>query len=183
MLFYGIFTVSAMKKMIQKQNRRPWIYLLLAVVILVSYAVYAVFFAKPPVTYEDGGKKKELLEPSISTTSSAPSQDKASKPEESTSYSPPASSDNLGLSAYVTDGNAVIITKLYGYSDGTCTMSLRKATQTVTRSAPILYQSEYSSCAGFSIPVSELSSGQWTVTLDAQSGSTTTSKQILLEVP
>lgn len=173
-----------MKKTIQKQNRHPWIYLILTVVILVSYSAYAVFFAKPPtVTYEDGGKKKDLLEPSMATNSSAPSQDKVSKPEEPTSYSPPTSSDNLKLSAYVKDGNAVVTTKLYGYSDGNCMVSLHKATQTVTRSAPVIYQSEYSSCAGFSIPVSELSSGQWTVTLDVQSGSTTTSKQIPLEVP
>lgn len=50
-------------------------------------------------------------------------------------------------------------------SNGTCALKLTKGSSVVSRSAGIQALSSSSTCKGFDIPVSDLSTGQWLVTL------------------
>lgn len=65
-------------------------------------------------------------------------------------------------------------------ANGTCTLTLSKAGQTtVTATASVQAQATVSTCEGFSVPLSQLSTGTWQVNLifssDTLTGSTTTS--------
>jgi cytoskeletal protein RodZ len=100
----------------------------------------------------------------------------------SNSYSTPTSSDSIVLDVSQNNPNVVITTKLYGYSDGTCTLNISNGSKSATQDAPVMFQAEYSTCAGFSVPVDQLGSGAWTVKLSVTSGGKTLTKEVSYEV-
>ena len=79
----------------------------------------------------------------------------------------PKSSSSIELSADRNGDSATIIVKLkeQGYSQGKCSLTVAANGKKVTQNADIIYQPEYSTCAGFSIPVSSLGGGQWAISL------------------
>lgn len=90
---------------------------------------------------------------------------------------------SVDLSARKESNNTVtVFTKLTGYSSGTCDMSVTNANKTNSQSAPVIYQPEFSTCAGFSIPVSTLGVGTWTIKLAVNSQGATESKTLSFEV-
>lgn len=56
-------------------------------------------------------------------------------------------------------------------SDGSCTLTLTKDGDTITKTAAVHAMASISTCQGFDVPVSELSSGTWNLTLSVTSGS------------
>ncbi len=59
---------------------------------------------------------------------------------------------------------------------GTCTLTLAKSgSNTVTKTAVVQSLPSSSTCAGFDVPVSELSNGQWTVVVSFENDSYTSS--------
>lgn len=96
----------------------------------------------------------------------------------------PTSSDTVSVSASQPVSTEVtIVTKLQGFASGVCKISAQNGSDTYTAEAPILYQPEYSSCAGFTIPTSELGNGTWSIVLNVTpTGGQTISKQTSLEV-
>jgi hypothetical protein len=96
----------------------------------------------------------------------------------------PSSPDTIELRASKTSASTVtVFTKLKGYASGVCDLTVTNGAKTHIASAPILYQPEYSICAGFDVPIAELATGSWTVKLVAtpESGDPVT-KSITLEV-
>lgn len=67
-------------------------------------------------------------------------------------------------------------------SNGSCTLTLTKDGSTITKTAAVYAMASISTCQGFDVPISELSSGVWnltvSVTSDSASGSASTSTQI-----
>jgi len=67
-------------------------------------------------------------------------------------------------------------------ANGICTLTLTKDSQTVTKTAPTYPTASVSTCQGFDVPVSELSSGTWNVKIevsaDGKTGQATTTTQI-----
>ncbi len=60
----------------------------------------------------------------------------------------------------------VVQTKLRGVGLKECTIIFTKGNSTFSEKAEVIYQSEFSTCAGFSIDTSRFSSsGEWTATL------------------
>ncbi len=84
-----------------------------------------------------------------------------------TPSSPAFSSDNISFTTQTNNNSLVIVTRLQAFSgSGTCTVALKNGDSSVTESAQVIYQEEYSSCAGFSIPLSKLQqTGTWNITL------------------
>lgn len=79
---------------------------------------------------------------------------------------PESTSQSIELSARQEPNNTVtIFTKLYGYSSGNCELNVTNGDKKHSQIATIVFQREYSTCAGFSIPISALSKGQWTIQL------------------
>jgi|GEM_PF-1773692 len=128
--------------------------------------------------------KTDSVSDNTSTTSSLNSQDDQktqsqtdadnkkdyvdSQPSDNTSQpgtSTPASGQ-ISLTAYQQDNSTVVITtKLVSVSDGICTLVITNSDKQITLTADVLYQPEYSMCAGFSTPISSLGVGSWKLSL------------------
>lgn len=96
----------------------------------------------------------------------------------------PTSSDDIVINAkQEADGNVTVLTQLTGFPDGDCSLVIQNGTKSTTKTAQIIYQPEFSTCAGFTVAKSELGTGAWTLTLTAQtSSSDPLSKTQTLEV-
>lgn len=92
-------------------------------------------------------------------------------------------SSAITLTATQEGQNVTVLTKLKDVADGTCKLTITSAGQTAERSAEVIYQSEFSTCAGFSVPTSAVPVGNWNITLAVtQSSGTVITKSITTEV-
>jgi hypothetical protein len=97
--------------------------------------------------------------------------------------SPSSATTSISLSAQTEANDTItVFTKLYGYSSGECTLTIRNAGKTVAKTAVVIYQSEFSTCAGFSIPKAELNAGDWEIKLTVNSNSVISTKDISYKV-
>ena len=88
----------------------------------------------------------------------------------------PASDPSIELTLTQDSQQVTVSSKLHDYSDGTCTLKVNQGTNNYSDSAPVIFQSEFSTCAGFSVPISELGKGTWSVSLSVESAGKTTTK-------
>ena len=63
------------------------------------------------------------------------------------------------------DNTVTVFTKLSGYDGGKCELTITNNSKNHAFNADIIYQEEYSSCAGFSIPTDTVGAGKWSLTL------------------
>lgn len=113
--------------------------------------------------------KQQLIEEKVPDNNSIPTNDVAGK--------------TIELSAKQETNNTVtVFTKLHGYSDGSCQLTVTNGPQANSQTAPIMYQPEFSSCAGFSVPIDSVGKGSWSIKLTATSKGTTDTKTISFEV-
>lgn len=85
--------------------------------------------------------------------------------------------------ATMIEGDSVTVsTKLYGYSDGSCLVEITNGTKQHSETAPIIFQPEYSTCAGFSVKSSKLGAGNWSIKLTAMSKGQSVVKTVTLVV-
>jgi hypothetical protein len=105
--------------------------------------------------------------------------------DSSSSNSAPAQNDdstNIQLSArQETNGSVTVFTKLYGFSAGSCQLDVSSGSNTESQTAEIIYQSQFSTCAGFSVPSSKLGSGTWKIKLTTTSAGSIKTKTISFE--
>lgn len=90
--------------------------------------------------------------------------------------------DVIFESTQSSDDSVTIVAKLYGASDGICYLKITAGNQSVTKEAEVIYQPDYSTCAGFTIPTDQLGVGTWKITLTVESGKNSYSKSTSLEV-
>ena len=86
------------------------------------------------------------------------------------------------VTATEADGTIIVSTKLYDYSDGTCSLKATNGEKQNVQSAPIIFQPEYSTCAGFSIDQDELGAGNWAIELTSTSKGQSVTKKVSLDV-
>jgi hypothetical protein len=94
---------------------------------------------------------------------------------------PPASSLSsiTDLSArQETNGTVTVLTRLTNSTTGNCQLTVTNGKKSTTKTAAIIYQSEFSTCAGFSVPISELDSGLWQVSLSVGTDNKTTTLEV-----
>ena len=92
---------------------------------------------------------------------------------------PPKQSENIELSAQAGPNDSItVISKLTGISSGSCNLKATSASGSYEASAGVIFQPEYSTCAGFSIPIKTLGTGALTLTLRVSSGGSTSEKTI-----
>ena len=79
----------------------------------------------------------------------------------------PASAKHIELSAEQSSETVVVTTKLreQGFSYGQCVLTITSSGQRSEQHAAIIYQPEYSTCAGFSVPARSLPKGTWHISL------------------
>lgn len=100
--------------------------------------------------------------------------DEAAKPP---SEQPPQQQETqpgLTLSTKQDTANVTVLTQMSGVTAGECILEVRNGGMTTSQKAQVIYQPEFSSCAGFSVPKSTVGAGQWqiTVTVTTSSGQT-----------
>lgn len=77
----------------------------------------------------------------------------------------PTSPDTIHIETSQQPGIVTVATKLTGYSAGSCALTITNGTKVVTKTADIIYQPEFSTCAGFSITISDVGIGKWSLSL------------------
>lgn len=119
----------------------------------------------------ESAAKEAFLDSSVSTTPTDDQEDSADQ-------------SNVTLSAEQEGDSITILTKISGISDGNCSLQISNGAATKTENAQIIYQPEYSSCAGFSVNKSDLGAGTWQISITATPETTgeVATKSISLEV-
>jgi hypothetical protein len=171
------------KKSIKKLSRNQLL-ILLFVVVLITLAALELshrtnFFGKEPIKVvpQDG-----LTEDQTKERVAADLENKQRSVEQDSGASASPTNKDIELSGkQEADGTITVFTKLYGYTSGSCELKISNGGESYQQTAEIVYQPEYSSCAGFSIPISELGPGEWNITLTL-SGAQTASKSLILKV-
>lgn len=142
----------------------------------------------PKVSQQDTGKK-EQADKNIKNDVSTEEQSKSDyinnaidQEKNNTSSAPTPAASSISLSA-VTESDIVIVrTSIGNTSAGTCSLKITNSGTTKEYSADILYQPQNSSCAGFSVPVSDIGHGNWKLRLAVTSNNQTATKEITYTV-
>lgn len=95
---------------------------------------------------------------------------------------PAPTSQQIELRAETAGQAVTIYTKLAHASSGTCSLRIRNGEREQQQTAAIIYQPEFSSCAGFSVPVTPLGQGQWQIELTVMTDGATLTKTITHKV-
>lgn len=148
---------------------------LLAVIVLGVLAVQkkAFFKTSGPPTAIGGPTAAELSEKKKTEAQQKQAYNDSAKDSAiSTPSIPTPSESSLSLSAKQEGDSVTVQVKAPGVSSGTCTLNVVNSNKTLSRNAPIIYQPEFSTCAGFSLPASSIGPGDWRVkvTVAAQDG-------------
>lgn len=76
------------------------------------------------------------------------------------------------------NGTVTVFTRLVSGTQGQCELMVKNGGQTTSRIAEITYQPEFSTCAGFSLPINSVGYGQWSITLLAGGSTKTTQLEV-----
>lgn len=162
--------------------------LLLAGVLVVLEKTKTTDFIKLPTkntpsqTSPTAKEKKEQSKNEAVDKQSFLDEEASMTPPEQTSTTSPTTV-TLTLSATQESGNVIVLTKLKDVSAGACSLTASNGLKETSQSAQVIYGPEFSSCAGFSVPVDSVGIGVWEIQLSVTpSGSNTVSKIMTLEV-
>lgn len=161
----------------EKRRKKIILPIIIIAALLVAAAVWGTVFHWYPLNYR---ATPEASPGASQTPANAPNQTKASTPDDS--YQPPADNSGITITARTSGDSVVITTELKGYSDGQCSVNITKGTQHLSQTAEVVYARDYSTCAGFSVPIESLGAGTWGISLSVSSGGSVTSKDIKYEV-
>ena len=126
-------------------------------------------------TTTNAAEKKKFIEQSQPTTTD--------KTNNNTGTIPTPTADNISLSTQIeSDGSLTVMTQLVNYSDGNCDLTVSNGNNLITKSAIVIYQPTFSTCAGFNIPASELGSGNWQISLSVTSEGQVNTKTTSVEI-
>ena len=180
-----------MKNVSHKKNWKKIILL----VLIILFAGFGLLFALKKPQPTDIAKSPSNYPPSAPTAkqqeqergSSAENKGKfldsqySNTDNENTTPNPP--SNKIDLTSKQEGSTVVITAKMSGITNGTCTLTITNAGRATTKSAEVIYQPEFSSCAGFAVPVSDVGTGLWTIALSVSAaGGQTASQTSTLEV-
>jgi len=155
---------------------------IIAIVVLASIATYAAFSylhqKDSPTNTAQQKKSPEGIDYNQPTKEQQAAGTVQKNQAQTQAQSDKASTTNSNGKVTVTipsimssDGQVRISTLIEAVTnDGTCTLSLSKDGTVVTKQSGIQAGPSSSTCKGFTIPTSELSSGQWQATIQVQTG-------------
>lgn len=103
-------------------------------------------------------------------------------PPATTPSSSPADSSISLSTREESNGTLTVFTNLGNIANGSCSLIVTNGSATTTQTANVIYQPQYSTCAGFSVLISRVGSGNWTLTLNVTSAGATATKSIQAEV-
>lgn len=86
---------------------------------------------------------------------------------------------NIEISVVQESDKVVVSTRLHGISNGICRLNIVSSGKQLSKEAQVLYQPQFSTCAGFTVPVSDIGKGVWEIEVVAEGVRNSTSKEIL----
>lgn len=164
--------------------------LILLVVLIALGALFVVSkktrYAEPqPTNTTSQGPTPEQKKQEDDANATAKKQIvEGSEQSTQTSSSTSLSANDIELSARQETNNTVtVLTKLKNYANGECKLVVSSGGKTITQTARVFYQPEFSTCAGFSVPINSVGNGTWSISLTVvSSDGNTATKTISLEV-
>lgn len=179
----------------QSKNKKVALIVTNIVALLVVIGVaYWFIFQKPqqdndnqhPKVSQEKDEQKSQPDKNIEDTVSPEEQSKSDyinnaieQEKNNPQTTPPTPNSSSIALAATTEGDTVIVrTTLGALSTGTCTLTVTNGNSVKDYTADVLYQPQNSSCAGFSVPISEMGRGKWTVKLIVSSNNQTAIKEI-----
>lgn len=161
----------------------PLKYIIVSVVLIVGLAgAFAWgYVSQQDSTNNDSDQETSIVEPAPTQLSDEEAAAKQKFIEEQEKEPSKTDSDSLTsgnqtstpakleLSASNNGGSVTVMSRLSGIGDGSCNLRATNGNQSYTEEADVIYQPTYSTCAGFSVPVSELGAGNWQITVQATS--------------
>lgn len=156
---------------------------LVTTVVIACAVILYLYFSRlapnnPPAAVEpDTTTAKPPENGSDNTPPPTQQRETEKKPLQRTDIPADQSSRSLsGSISYqaVVDGQLILRTTMdQMLTSGTCTLVLKKADRTVTKTSQIIPNPSSSSCAGFSVPLTELGAGKWLIDIRVSSGERT----------
>lgn len=163
--------------MVSKIKNRKIIYALIIVLLTFMLAIVAFFTYNNTPSPKNGYTKEQAESDRTKKTTLIESKD-----SNSNTSSPGNSKTKISLSSRQEGSNVILLTRLDGTGSGRCNLSVVNGTKSYSSNAEVIYQNEYSTCAGFTIPIESLGSGKWMVKLNLDSGGIINSQSLELEV-
>ncbi len=176
----------------QKHSKRKITLIILGAALAIAIAfvgVYVGALKKPLFGWpKEYAETQELSDKNIDTTAPTDEEKQAGdqaksdtieKNQQSTETPSPSNPIQVTLTASGKNGDIYQLRYLIDSSvtSGTCKLTLTKGSQTVAQEAPVQVLGGSSTCAGFNIPISSLSAGDWkavnTVTGNDRTGTNT----------
>jgi hypothetical protein len=157
-------------KILNKTNSKSKIIgITLVVLIVVAGAYTALAYSNNwfPFTKEQPAKNVNTVDLEPPTDEQVQTgKDIKDESIEAENAKPPTGTVDVSITAANQNGSSLQVRTLIQATTntGTCTLTLsNQGTKTVTKTAGLQAQSSTSTCAGFDVPVSELSSGTWNI--------------------
>lgn len=184
----------------QKSRKKPLIITLLIVLcVAVTAGVWYFLHARSqqsesyttkPATQQEKDAGAQTKQDSINnsnqsgTSDTSTNSDKQSGASTDTGSSASAPTTNITVSASAQNGSTYQIRFLISsvVTGGNCQLTLTKGSATVTKQAAVQSLAQSSTCQGFDIPTSELSTGTWNVAMQLSGSSHTGSATGTIEV-
>lgn len=131
---------------------------------------------------KDAEEKEQLINQPDGDIKDEPTDDKTDIDNDTNDQN--STSKNASINASQEDETQVTVkTRVTGASSGDCTLRIVNGGKTKNYKAKLMYQPQFSTCAGFSIPISDLGTGVWNISLTVETGQDTLqSDKITLEV-
>lgn len=171
-----------------KRNKRPILIILLCITagLLTLFIVVSHFrnsrSAKVPGSDVTQSQKKSAALQDLQTKRSV-TENQNPKTSTGTTTTPAPQPQTIAVSARQESGGTVtVLTKMLNVADGTCTLMISNSSADYTDQAEIIYQPEYSSCAGFSVPIGKLGTGHWQISVSYTSTGGSGSNATTLDV-
>lgn len=132
-----------------------------AVTVAALEKLHVIDLVKPPVDATQPTEQELQQQKSAENKSKDTFLNKDTRTQAPASPQPGA----LEVTASQEGLTVVILTKIKNLASGTCSLTVHTSSKSITKTAALIYQPEFSSCAGFSIPVGETGTGHLDITV------------------
>ncbi len=176
----------------RKSSKKNLVLLIVAVVLSVVIVVALLektnvinLFSSPTSDTSENGPTPEEIAQEENTNADAKQEylDETYKDKDDQPAPAPADDPSITVTAKQEGSSVTVLTKIQSVAEGNCKLTATNGAKSTSQEAEVIYQPEFSSCAGFGVPVSTLGSGTWNITLTVMpTGGTAISKSTTLEV-
>jgi|JI10StandDraft_1071094.scaffolds.fasta_scaffold286157_2 cytoskeletal protein RodZ len=119
----------------------------------------------PKTTVETAAEKQNQTESKEANAAKEAFLDNTVAPTTNQPQSDANPAGTLTITAEQEGSNVNILSKITGVPSGECTLQIQNGAVATTQKAQLIYQPEFSSCAGYSIPRNVLGAGRWQITV------------------